>query len=164
KGEVILYCISGAEDFCTCATDNRANHVVLDFEWETGRKPVDVDFVGSNSFWFEKDLLTQFFRELDNLVLDGRAVSRADPFDDPGIHGGLVQVCSDDFCGSIRRVGDVTRELTANLCQNGPRWITLARRTAVVGTGDGTRVFHVEQILPPVGEVRNRLIPKLTLR
>jgi hypothetical protein len=37
--------------------------------------------MGIEAFRFQEDLVTEFVRELDDLVLDGRAVSRSDAFD-----------------------------------------------------------------------------------
>src|SRR5687767_3118766 len=52
--------------------------------------------------------MSVFVRELDDLVLDRRTVTRPDPLDLPGVEGGLVQVIPDCLMEPIACVTDKT--------------------------------------------------------
>ena len=47
----------------------------------------------------QKDLVTVFFGEPDDLVFDGRAIARSHPLDHPAIHRGFVKIGPDDIVG-----------------------------------------------------------------
>ena len=87
EGKVVFHGISGPHDFGVFASDNRVNHLHLNVKWQACGKAVDVDFVGGDSFRFEEKLLSLLFREFHDLILNGRAIARADTFNHARIHG-----------------------------------------------------------------------------
>src|SRR5258707_7966413 len=127
KRKVVFDCIGGSEDFSVLASDNRLDHGNLDLERQARRKAIDIDFVGGDSLRLQEDLLAFFFWELYDLVFDGGAVPRSDPFDDAGVHGRLVQVRLDDFRGRFGGVGNVTRQLAVQLVKDGAAWVPARR-------------------------------------
>ena len=63
------------------------------------------------AFGFKKDLVTLAVAELDDLVLDRRAVTRADAFDRTGIHGRAPEIGADDLMRGERRAGNAAVDL-----------------------------------------------------
>ena len=120
-GAVVVFDgIARAEDFAGFEPLNRAEEGQLDRIGQARRDPVDVKFPGMEALRFQKDRMGGFFRKPHDLILDGRAIARADSFDDPAIHRGFVQVSPDDFVG----FGVRSRQPAGNL-------------------------FHVEHSIPP---------------
>jgi hypothetical protein len=85
KRKIILDCIRRTKDLGAFATNDSLDHFDLDFKRQAGREAVDLDFVGGDTLWLEEDLLSFFIRELNNFVLNRRAVARAHAFNDPGV-------------------------------------------------------------------------------
>ena len=115
EGEIVLDRVGRTHDFGILASDDRAHHFHLHLERQAGGKAIDVDFVRRDSLRFEKYLLTLLLRELDDLILDGRAIARADAFDDAGIHGRLVKIGPDDLGRGVGRISDIARQLAIDL-------------------------------------------------
>jgi hypothetical protein len=63
------------------------------------------------AFWLEEDLVPLALLEAHHLVLDRRAIARADAPDVAGIHRGAGEVRRDDGVGRFRGVGDVASDL-----------------------------------------------------
>jgi hypothetical protein len=57
---------------------------------KAGRQSVDIEFFGVPAFRFQKDLVSGFVCELNNLVLDGGTVAGSGPFDAAGIESRFV--------------------------------------------------------------------------
>ena len=126
KGEIVFDRVGRTHDLGLFTTDDRADHLDLHLKGQAGGKAVHVDFVRGDSFRFEENLLALLFRELDDFVLNGRTVARADPFDDAGIHGRFMEIGPNDPGRGVGGIGDVAGQLAVDLVKNGPRRI-LAR-------------------------------------
>ena len=74
---------------------------------------VDVDLVRVQSLRLEKELVLRLVGELDDLVLDRRAIARPDALDLPGIHRRAVDVLADQPQRLRRGERDVAAHLRA---------------------------------------------------
>ena len=101
--EVVFDGVSWPHDFGALATDDGPNQLGLDFVRHGGRATVDVNLVGFDTLGFEKYLMRLFLREPNDLVLDGRAIPRSDPFDPTRIEWRPMQVGADDIGCSLGR-------------------------------------------------------------
>ena len=80
-----------------------------------------------------------FISESDEFILDTRAIPRADPFDFPAIHRGLVEIATNN----IGRLGGGVGHPARNLFKSG-----LPAQSTFPG------LFHVEQVLRIAGVVK----------
>src|SRR5215813_4769753 len=107
------------------------NEFKLNVERQAGRNTVRIDFMGMPAFRFQKDLVTGLLRKTHNFVLDGRAVTRTDAFDDAGVHGRAIERAADDVVRGGVRVRYPARKLRRvllTLAQEGKNWgWTIAR-------------------------------------
>ncbi len=108
---VVFDGVTRAHDFGVFQAGNGADEFVLDLEGETGGNAVDVIFGGVATLGFEEELVALLFGELDDLVFDRGAISRAGAFDSAGIHGGLIEIGADDVVGAGVGMGDPARYL-----------------------------------------------------
>jgi len=109
--EVIFDGIAGAGDVGIFETTNGTHYLHLHIEWQAGGDPVRIEFVGSQAFRLDKNLVGRLVREASDLVLDRRAVTRTNPFDHPGVHGAAIQVVADHIVGTLVGMGDVAGHL-----------------------------------------------------
>ena len=65
----------------------------------------------SRAFGLQEDLVAAAVGEADDLVLDRRAVARADALDLAGIHGRAIEVPPDELVGRRGRGGDAAGDL-----------------------------------------------------
>src|SRR4051794_21502768 len=79
--KVVLHRISGTEHDGVLEAGKRAHEILLDIARQTHRKAVHVDFAGRNALGFEIDLVAFAIREPNDLVLERRAVARANTAD-----------------------------------------------------------------------------------
>ena len=84
---------------------------ILDLIGKARRDAVHIDFPCVSPLGLQKDLVTWFFRELHDLILDGGAVAGTYPVDDSGIEWGLMKILPDDAVGFFRGVGDPAGDL-----------------------------------------------------
>src|SRR5689334_818190 len=101
KCEVVFNGVSRPHDLGVFASDDRPDEFDLDFKWETGGETVYVDLIRRDAFRFEKNLLSFLLGEFDDLVFNGRAVTRSHSLDDAGVHRRLVKVRANDLGGII---------------------------------------------------------------
>ena len=67
------------------------------------------------TFRFDKDLMRVLVGKTHDLVFDRRAVTRADPFDHPGIHRTAIQIGADHIMCLHIGMGDETGYLARML-------------------------------------------------
>src|SRR5262249_48374504 len=60
---------------------------------------------------FEEDLVPLLVGEADYLVLDGRAIARSAALNLSAVHGGAVQIGSNEVVDGVIRIGDVALQL-----------------------------------------------------
>ena len=84
---------------------------VLHVLGQRGRDAVRINRVVIEAFGLQKDLVTAALLEANDLVLDGRAIARADALDGTRIHGRAGEIGGDDGVGRSGRVGDVAGNL-----------------------------------------------------
>ena len=70
KNKIVFDRVCRTHDFGVLTSDDGANEFHLDIKWQTGRKAVHIKFIGFDSFWLQKNLVTLLFREFYNFVLD----------------------------------------------------------------------------------------------
>src|SRR6266568_3658074 len=63
------------------------------------------------AFRLEEKLVCSPIGKFDHFVLDGRTVSRACPFDSPGVKRRLMEIASNDFVSAGGRLGNPTWHL-----------------------------------------------------
>src|SRR5690606_31604323 len=85
-------------------------------------------------------------READDLVLDGRAVTGADPFDRAAVKRRAVEPAADDLVRARRRVRDVTQHLPRVV--GAPAAIREDRRRRVARLLDQVRVIDGPAVDP----------------
>src|SRR5207253_2524830 len=88
---VVLDRIAGPKDVGLLEAGDRTHQVLLDVERQAGGDPVRVELVGRQTLGLEENLVRVLVREAMDLVLDGRAITRAYPFDHAGEHGGAIK-------------------------------------------------------------------------
>src|SRR5258707_1352676 len=87
----------------------------LHIEGQTGGDAVGIDFVRIQTFGFGKDLVRLLVRESHHLILDRRAVARANAFDQPGEQGRARGGGTNDVVSPLIGRGDVTGKLARML-------------------------------------------------
>ena len=78
---------------------------------QRGRNAVRIDGVVVQPFRLQEDLVAVAVAELDDLVLDRRAIARPDTFDRAGIHGRTAEIVPDQIMGRRRRARDAAFDL-----------------------------------------------------
>ena len=73
--------------------------------------------------------------------------------------GGFVEIIPDNLGGGVGGEGDVAGKLAVDAIQDGAGWILAVGVAKIHGVDPG--VFHVEQIILPIGEVGDRFIAGL---
>ncbi|MCY1176948.1 hypothetical protein D9M73_172360 [compost metagenome] len=92
------------------ATDG-ADDVQLHIERQGSGNAVRIQLMGGQAFRLEEDLMAVLVGEAMDLVLDRRAVTRADAFDHTGVHRRTVEIRGDDLVGARVGVGDPATHL-----------------------------------------------------
>ena len=111
RGKVVFYGIGGAHHFDVFQARYGFQNFKLDIERHRGRKAVYIPFVGKAAFGFEKEAVAVFVGETHNLVLDTRAIPRADALDFAAVHCRAVEICSNYLCGFLVCAGFVAGKL-----------------------------------------------------
>src|SRR6266571_1086877 len=76
--EVIFDCITRPDDLRFFETRNEADKLLLKLRRQRSGKAVQVNFVGAVTFWLDEELVPLLIGKLHHLVLDRRAIARAD--------------------------------------------------------------------------------------
>ena len=76
-------------------------HLDLHLLRHGGGKALDVQFLGVQTHGLHEQLVAELVREADDLRLKTGAVPGADALDQPGVHGGPVQIFLDDALGLL---------------------------------------------------------------
>ena len=71
-------------------------------------KPLQIELLRVQPAGLDEDLVPLLFREADDLVLDGRAVPRADALDLPTVQRRTFQIGKDDVLRLRTRISDIT--------------------------------------------------------
>ena len=108
---VVFDGITGAQYVGVLHAFDRLHHLQLDVERQRGGYAVGVQLMGGQTLGLDKDLVLVLVSETVNLVLDGRAVARAHPFDHTGVHRRAIQVVADDLVGALVGVGNPAIDL-----------------------------------------------------
>src|ERR1035438_10254524 len=115
--------------------------------------------------------MARLVSEPDHLVFDRRTVAWANPTDRPRIQRRPVQIVANDLSRCFSGVGDIAWELSANppkYRSNRVLFGMFHMEHSVLSLLYGLRwtfqMFHVEQILFPMCEVRNRIVTLLDFR
>ena len=90
---------------------DRLHDLQLNVERQRGGDTVWIQLVGCQPLGFDKHLVALLVGKAVNLVFDRGAVARPDALDDPGIHGGAVEVLADDVVRALIGVGDEAVDL-----------------------------------------------------
>ena len=109
--EVVLDRVAGAGDVRVLEAADAAHHLQLHVERQRGGDAVGVDLDDAQAFGFDEDLVAGLFRKAHHLVLDGRAVARADALDLAAVQRRAVQRVADDLVGLFGGVGDPAADL-----------------------------------------------------
>src|SRR5260370_14797470 len=99
--------IAGADHFGVLQAWNRGDQGALDIDGHAGGHAIYIHFVGVETLWLEKNLVARFAGELDELVLDGRAVAGTHSADLSAVERRPGDTLIDDlFClrGSVAQV------------------------------------------------------------
>ena len=111
---VILDGVGRAHDFEMLKPGNRAVHLVLHGLGQAGRETLQVHFLGVLAAWLHKDRVALLLFKADDLVLNGRAVPRADALNVAAVERRAVQIVENDLMGRGIRVGDVAVDLVVH--------------------------------------------------
>ena len=84
-------------------------HQLLHLDRQAGGEAVDVDLLVAQPLGLQVDMVPLALGELDDLVLDRRAVARADALDLSRVQGRQVQVLADDAADLGRGVAQVAQ-------------------------------------------------------
>ena len=83
----------------------------LNINRQTCRDPVRIVFVAGQPFRLDKNLVPWFVRKANDFVLDRGTVARTDRFDHTAVHGGTIEVLSDEGVGLFIGVSEMTGHL-----------------------------------------------------
>ncbi len=75
---VIFDCVAGPDHFRALQAGNRCDHGNLHVDGHAGGHAIHVDLVGVEALRLEKNLVPQLVGEFDDLIFNGRAVTRTD--------------------------------------------------------------------------------------
>ena len=81
RAVVVFHGVARADDLGILQPGDGADEVVLDLVGQRGGDAVDVELAGVAALRLQEDLVALLLGEADHLVLDGRAVARADALD-----------------------------------------------------------------------------------
>ncbi len=130
------------------ATLDRMHECELHVERQRGGDSVRIDFVRREAFGLQEDLVARAIGETHDLVLDRRAIARADAFDDAGEKRRAIEAPADDLVRVLVRVRDPARQLPRMHCavadetEDGRRivpWLRLERREVDRATVEARR-------------------------
>ncbi len=113
--EIVLDGIAGASDVGILEAPDRTDDLHLHVEWQAGGDPVRIEFMGSQTFRLDENLVRGLVSEPGDLVLNGGTVTGAYPFDHSGVHGAAIQIVADHVVGTLVGVGDVAGDLARML-------------------------------------------------
>ena len=91
------------------------DHFDLNVERQTGRQAIYIKLVGGPPLGFEEKQVSWFIGESDEFILDTRAIPRADPFNFPAVHRGLVEIATNN----VGRLGGGVGHPARNLFESG---------------------------------------------
>ena len=109
--EVVFDGVAGAGDVCVFEADDAAYQGQLHVERQRGADAVRVDLRHVQAFRLDEDLVAGLLGEAHHLVLDARAVARADAFDLTRIQRAAMQRVADQLVGGPGGVGDPAAQL-----------------------------------------------------
>src|SRR5262249_24475855 len=89
----------------------RANELGLDISRQAHGEPVHVDLPGVDPLWLEEDLVTLLLGESRNLVLERRAIARADPANLTVVERRPSEIRTDQLVHAISRVQEMALDL-----------------------------------------------------
>jgi hypothetical protein len=118
-------------------------HLHLNLERQRGRQAVGVDLDRVETFGLEEDLVARLVGEANDLVLDGRTVSRSSALDVSPEDGRSGEIRAHDPMGGLGGVGEVARDLGMGdaIGAEGERWRGIvAVLDLETGKVDGARV------------------------
>ena len=82
-------------------------HFQLHILRQTGRKTLNVHFLGIQAAWLNKQLVAGLVGKADNFRLNAGAVAGADTGDGAVIHGAAVEILPDDAVGFLVGIGEI---------------------------------------------------------
>ena len=85
-----------------------AKEFFLDYHGQSGGHPLNVNFVGMESLWLQKELVGVAVGKSHHFIFNGGTITGADPFDNAAVHGGKVKILSNDVVGRGIGVGQMT--------------------------------------------------------
>src|SRR5262249_9704081 len=97
----------------TFQTRQRVHNLMLYFNRQARRAPLQINFVGRPALGLEKERMTVLVSKTDHLVFDRRTVSRTDTVNQSGVHWRLVQIGTNCLVGPLGRARLVARHLLA---------------------------------------------------
>ena len=109
--EVVFDGVAGAGDVGVFHAGDAAHQGQLGIERQRGGNAVGVDLHHIQAFGLDEDLVAVLLGKAHHLVLDRRAVARADAFDLARIQRRTVQRAADDVVGLLAGVGDPAADL-----------------------------------------------------
>ena len=129
---VVLDRVAGPRHVRALEARDRAHQRELHVERQAGRDAVRVDLVRRQAFRLDEDLVRGLVGEAMHLVLDRRAVARADAFDHAGEHRRAVAAGADDLVRALVGRSDVATDLARMIgcAGRGTRTPAPARRRA----------------------------------
>ncbi len=89
---------------------------MLNILGQRGRNPVRIDRVIVQSLWLKENLMRGFIGKANDLILNRRAIARADALNMTTVHGRAVEVVANDLVRRLIRVGDPTGDLARERC------------------------------------------------
>ena len=110
--EIIVFDgVAGARDVGVFQPANGAHQRKLHVKGQRGGNAVGIPLARVQPFRFQKDVVAVAPGEAVDFVFNGRAIARADTFDDAGVHGRAVQIGADDVVRARVRVGNPAGQL-----------------------------------------------------
>src|SRR5690625_2909859 len=109
--KIILNGVARTGDVSVFKPFDGAYQLNLHIKRQTRRNAIGVELSGAQALRFDKYLVRGFVGKTVNFVFNGRAVTRANPFDDTGVHGRAVQTAADNVVGTLVGVADPAAHL-----------------------------------------------------
>ncbi|CCK13877.1 hypothetical protein BN126_4080 [Cronobacter sakazakii 680] len=113
--EIVLNRVTRANNFRVLHPFHGTDDLHLHVERQAGGDAVRVNFVAGQPFRLQENLVRVAIGEAHHFIFDGRAIARADPFDNPRVHRAAIEVTADHVMGLLIGVRDVARHLTRML-------------------------------------------------
>ena len=104
---VIFDGIGAPGHFRVLQARNGVKHFHLHFFRQGGGEPLNIQLLGIHPHGLDKELVPGLLGKAHHLILNGRAVARPHPLNDPGEQGGAVEVVPNDLVGGLIGVGQV---------------------------------------------------------